>query len=392
MRDPFACSGQVLLRPGREVPLDRGHPWVYRGALQNARGLAGVPVVVRGARGATLGVGLPAARGGSLALRMLTFGEEPWSAVTLGERLGQALALRRRLPLDSEAYRVVHTEGDRLPGMVVDRYGPAAVVEVYEPYWEEVLPLVVEFLVAELGCSGVLLRQGARRGAPVVPVVGDLPTAPLVVKEGRWRLPVDLVTGQKTGLFLDQRDNRRRLSALAAGGEVLNLFSYSGGFAVAALAGGAHRAVNVDASPPALALARTAYGLNGFAVQEEDFLAGDAFTVVRELAAGGRRFDTVVVDPPSFARRREELPGAWRGHRDLHLWALRLLRPGGMLLACSCSALLDRQAFAGTLAAAAAEARRIIQVLQVAGAAPDHPVALACPEMEHLQAWFCRTC
>ena len=388
--DPFAIVATVRLERGREVALRRRHPWVYRGALVGEPPPAGA-VAVCAADGAPLGTALVAAGAGSLALRMVAWPGETWSAELLRRRLADAVAVRARLAIDSDALRLVHAEGDLLPGLVIDRYGPVAVVEVFDGAWLPYLDELASFLAAPgtAACARVLVRRGEGRRGEVTALRGDVPSAPIEIREGAVRLPVDLIAGHKTGFYLDQRDNRRRLGELAAGAEVLNLFSYSGGFSVAALAGGAVRAVNVDASDEALALARRAYGMNGLAVRDDDFVAGDAFEVTRGLLAGGARFGVVVVDPPSFVRRRTELAGALRGLKDINLQALKLAAPGGLLLTCSCSALLDQEAFAGALAAAAVDAGRAVRVLEVRGAAPDHPVALACRETRHLQAWLC---
>ncbi|MEW6336533.1 MAG: class I SAM-dependent rRNA methyltransferase [Acidobacteriota bacterium] len=389
MSDPFACAATVRLQAGREIPLRRGHPWVYRRAVVGELPDGFGPLVVEAADRTRLGVALPCASGGSLALRMVAFGDEAWSAETARARLGRAIALRRQLAIDSDAMRVVHAEGDGFPGLVVDRYAEVAVLEPYEPAWEPYLGGIGEEARAGLGCSTVIVRPAWGDDRRARALIGPLPAAPLVVREGTYRLPVDVVRGQKTGLFLDQRDNRRRLGEVARGAEVLNLFSFSAAFSLAALAGGARRAVNVDASAEALGLARQAYALNGLAVADGDFVRGDAFRVAREMAATGARFDVVVVDPPAFVKRRTELDGGLRGYRDINLQAIKLVRPGGLLLTCSCSALVDEQAFARMLLAASVDAGRAVRVLEKRGAAPDHPVALAVPEMRHLKAWLC---
>ncbi len=389
MSDPFLCAGTVRLRPGRDASVRRRHPWVYRGALAGPIPEGGRPVRVAAADGAVLGVALPGGSGGSLALRMVAFAGEAWTAATLRDRLLDAHRLRARLALDTDAYRLVHAEGDALPGLVIDRYLDAAVCELYEPAWEPYLPALQATLVDELGASCVLLRRAWRRGAPVETLHGLPPAAPLVVREGSVRVLADLLHGQKTGLFLDQRDNRRRLGELAIDATVLNLFAYSGAFALAALGGGARRAVNVDTSEAALALARECYALNGQAAREDDFVVGDAFEVARKLVGRGERFDVVVVDPPAFVRRKSELAGGLRGYKDINLQALRLLSPGGLLLSCSCSALVSEAEFARTLAAAAVDAGRLVRVLERRGAAPDHPVSAFCPEMAHLKAFLC---
>ena len=389
MSDPFAPAATVRLKPGREASLGRRHPWVYRGALADEVPAGLAPLDVVAADGRPLGTALPGSSGGSLALRMVAWGGERWGAALLRARLERALALRLRLAIDSDALRLVHAEGDGLPGLVIDRYADVAVIETYEAAWQPLLDEICAFLLGPGGCTTVLGRSGSGT-APPEALRGAAPTEPVTIRERGLRFPVDLVGGQKTGFFLDQRDNRRRVGELAGGCTVLNLFSYSGGFAVAALAGGARRAVNVDASRPALELARAAYRANRLPVGDADFVRGDAFTVARDLAAAGARFDLVVVDPPAFVRRRGEQRRGLGGYRDVNLQALRLLVPGGVLLTCSCSALVDEEGLRGALLAAALDAGREVQLLEVRGAAPDHPVALACPETRHLKALLCR--
>ncbi len=387
VRNPFLPAGRVRLAPGRDAAVRRGHPWVYRGSLASPLPAAPGPVEVCAADGDPLGVALSGSSGGSLALRMVALGDEGWSGATLRRRLDEAVELRDRLAVDGDAWRLVHAEGDRLPGLVVDRYAGWAVIETFEEAWRPYLPLVVEALGHRFG--GAVLRDGRRRGSAAEVLAGGPLPPRVVIREGAARFAVDLAGGQKTGFFLDQRENRKRLAELSRGAEVCNLFSYSGGFAVSALAGGARRAVNVDASAAALDLARESYAANGFAVEDGDFVAGDAFEVTREMVAAGRRFDVVVVDPPAFVRRRGDLSRGLAGYRDINLQALRLAAPGGLVVTCSCSALVDEERFGGALLAAAIDAGRDVRVLERRSAGPDHPVALACPETRHLKAWFC---
>jgi 23S rRNA (cytosine1962-C5)-methyltransferase len=386
--DPFAAVATVRLRPGRDASVRRRHPWLYRGALAAPLAAPAGPVQVCAAGGERLGVALPGGSGGALALRMVSFGDENWDAAALRARLARALALRRRLALDSEAFRLVHAEGDELPGLVVDVYGSCAVAEPFERAWEPYLGELAEWLATAAGVCDVVVRP-AWGAEPARAVRGRLPEDPVFVREGAVYLAADLVHGQKTGLFLDQRDNRRRLASLARGMGMLNLFSYSGAFAVTALAAGARRAINVDASRPALELARLAYRRNGLAVAEEDFVAGDAFEIVRARAAAGERHEIVVVDPPAFVKRAADRTRGLAGYRDINLFALRLVAPGGLLLTCSCSALVSEEQFGQALFAAALDVRRSVRVLARWGAAPDHPVALTCPETRHLKAWLC---
>jgi len=387
--DPFARGGDVRLKPGRETSVLRRHPWIYRGALAGPMPAGQAPVAVVSARGRRLGIALPGGSGGSLALRVVAFGDEPWDATVLRGRVIAAARLRDRLSLDADAYRVVHAEGDDLPGLVVDRYGEIAVIQVFERAWEPALAVVTDVLVRELGFAAVLLRSGDAAGGTPAVLHGRAPGAEVVVREGSLRFPVDLERGQKTGFFLDQRENRRRVTALARGARVLNLFSYSGGFAVAALAGGAARATNVDASDPALELARRAYALNGFDVRDDDFVRGDAFRVARSLAGTGDVFDVVVADPPAFVKRKSDLGAGMRGYKEVNLQAMRLVRPGGLLLTCSCSALVNEASFGRAISEAAADAGRAVRVLERRAAGPDHPVSPHCPESAHLKAWLC---
>ena len=389
MSDRFSCTADVRLKPGREVSLLRRHPWVYRGALAGPVPAGGAPVRVIAANGRPLGVALPGGSGRSLALRVVAWGEEPWSGAALRARVLDAATLRERLNLDADAYRLVHSEGDGLPGLVIDRYGATAVCQLFEAAWEPYLPDVAELLGGALGFENVLVRTGDSTGSVPTALLGRVPETGVLIREGSLRFEADLVRGQKTGFFLDQRENRRRIGSLARGAEVLNLFSYSGGFAVAALAGGAERAVNVDASEAALALARRCCALNSLRVRDDDFVAGDAFRVVRSLAAEGTHFDIVVVDPPAFVKRSADLHAGLRGYKDVNLYAMKLVRPGGLLLTCSCSALVGEEQFSGVISAAATDAGRLVRVIERRSAGPDHPVSPHCPEAAHLKAWLC---
>ncbi len=382
--NPYRLSGQVRLKRGREASLARRHPWVYRGALAESTCSTGA-VEVRSWDGTRLGVALAGEPGRSLALRIVAWGEEPWSPDALRARLGRAAARRARLGLDGDAYRLVHAEGDALPGLVIDRYGSWAVIEPFMPAWDEYLADIASFLHAGHRMEGVVVRRGQR----VEPLLGDLPETPVVVLEGRWKLLADLKGGQKTGLFLDQRDNRRVIAGLSSARSVLNLFSYSGGFAVAALLGGAARVINVDSSARALALARRTYRVNDLPVSDDDFVCGDAFHVTSELHSAGARFDLVIVDPPAFVTNRARLAAGLRGYREINRLALHLAAPEALLLTCSCSALVSEQLFAETLLTAALEAGRRLAILERRGAGWDHPVSLFCPEPRHLKAWLC---
>ncbi|MGC8915694.1 MAG: class I SAM-dependent rRNA methyltransferase [Thermoanaerobaculum sp.] len=385
--NPFSLSGEVKLKPGKEEPCRRRHPWIYRGALASPLPPGYRPVAVLSAAGDPLGIALPAASGGSLALRVVAFDPEPWSAPVLRRRLVRAWELRAFVRQHAEAYRLLNAEGDGVPGLVADLYGSYLVFELYEPAWEAYL----DFLVAEgarlSGAQSVLVRRVWQKGVEVRR--GAAPRGPVAVREHNWWLVADLETGQKTGLFLDQRENRWLVFQHAGAARVLNLFAYSGGFAVAARRGGARQVVNVESSGKALALARRTYEANGLAPEESEFVQGDAFEVARSLVRRGEKFDWVVVDPPAFVKSPAHQERGLGGYRDINLQALKLVREGGFLLTCSCSARVSVEQLEGALLSAALDAGREVRVLERRGAGPDHPVPLPCPEARHLKALWC---
>lgn len=378
----------MRLKPGREAALGRRHPWVYRGALASEPPSGFAPVMVVSSRGKPLGVALPTASGGSLALRMVAFAPETWNRENLQRRLRRALQLRERLSLRSNAYRLLHAEGDGFPGLVADRYADTMVLALYEPAWEPYLAFLTDFFSGSLGASRVLLRRMYQPNS-VQPLMGDLPEGEIVVREGGWRLLVDVVGGQKTGLFLDQRENRYLVASLASGARVLNLFAYSGAFALAAMTGGAREVVNVDIARSAQELAEKNYQLNGFPWKPENYLVGDAFEVCKHLQARASRFDLVIVDPPAFVKKAEAISAGLAGYHHINARALQLVTTGGFLLTCSCSARVTVEQLEAALLAAALEVGREVVILERRGAGPDHPVSLFCPETRHLKALWC---
>lgn len=385
--NPFAVVGEVRLKAGKEEPCRRHHPWIYRGALATPLPQKKGPVAIVSSTGELLGVALPGASAGSLALRMVTFGPEPWNASVLRRRLARAWNVRQVVREASDAFRFLHAEGDGVPGLVADVYGRFLVFELYEPAWESYLPFLVEEASKFCGAETVLCRRAYGGGVEVLK--GAAPSAPVTVREYGWRLLADLMEGQKTGLFLDQRENRRLVFRFARAARVLNLFAYTGGFAVAARVGGARQVVNVESSKKALELAQRTYQANGLSWSEGEFVQGDAFAVARSLGLRGEKFDWVVVDPPAFVKAPESQARGLSGYRDINLQALKLVREGGMLLTCSCSARVTVEQLEGALLSAALDAGREVRVLERRGAGPDHPVSLFCPETRHLKALWC---
>jgi 23S rRNA (cytosine1962-C5)-methyltransferase len=385
----------VTLKPGRDGPIRAGHPWVFSRAV--ASGLDGAepgePVRVLAAGGAFVAAGYANPRT-RIAVRVLTLRDEPIDDALVARHLDDALALRRALlPDDTTAYRLVNGEGDRLPGVVVDRYGDFLVCQLLTAGAARLAPALVAALEARLAPRGIYQRSeggvreeegiGGARGV----LAGEEPPARLVVLERGMRLVADVLHGQKTGLFLDQRDNRARVRAIARGRRVLNAFSYTGGFAIAAALGGAAHVVSIDTSRPALVLGELSWAENGLPPDGAAWIEGDVFEYLR---ATPEHYDLVMLDPPPFVRRRRDLQSGLRGYKDVNMQALRRLAPGGWLLTCSCSQHLDRAAFRQVVAAAAGDAGRLMRVVEEYGHPPDHPTALAHGEGEYLQALLLR--
>jgi len=385
----------LVVAAGREGPIRAGHPWIYSRAI--VRGLdvvePGDPVRVEGPYGNFLALGYAHPRT-PIAVRVLSLDDEPVGPPLVARRLEAALALRAALlPADTDAYRILNGEGDWLPGVVVDRYGDVLVLQCLTAGAARLAPLVVEALVDRVGPRTIYERsEGAVRSEEGLESVRRLlwgvePPPVLEVQERGMRLLVDVVRGQKTGLFLDQRDNRHLVGGLARGARVLNAFAYTGGFAVAAGRGEARSVVSIDTSRAALTLGSEAWQRNGLPAERAAWIVADVFEWLR---ASQDSFDLIVLDPPPFARRRRDREAALRGYRDLNLQALRRLAAGGWLLTCSCSQHLDRQSFREVVAHAAAAAGRPAQVVAELGHPPDHPTALPHAEGEYLKALLLR--
>ena len=407
---------RLRLKPGREVSVARRHPWLFSGAVasQEGDGSDGHAEVLDAG-------GEPRARGsyspGSQILaRLWTFDGRVPDGALVRERFEAARRLREAvLPPDTSGFRVINSEGDLCPGVLMDVYGETAVLELLTEgteKWEADLTAAARdvFSPQEI----VVRRTGAQRDAgegqprrkappqelPLPPGEGRGEGAPLRETRGSLipftenglRFVADISSGQKTGFYLDQRDNRARLRPLARGRTVLNLFAYSGAFSVAALAGGAVRAVDVDSSEPALVLAREHRRANAFPSEEADFVRADVFEDVRRRVLARERWDIVVCDPPAFAKKRGDVDRAARAYKDVNRLAMSLVAPGGWLLTCSCSGLVSADLFQKIVFSAGREADRAFAIAARQGAAADHPVSLDCPEGEYLKGlWLWRT-
>ena len=385
---------RLILKPGRETSVLRRHPWLFSGAVASAEGDGSDGhAEVCDAAGRLLARGAYSP-GSQIVARLWTFQDGPAPDESLfRERFDAARRLREQiLPPETTGFRAVNSEGDMCPGVLLDIYGHTAVLELLTAgteAWRGDLEAAVRTVFSP---ANLLVREsGAARDAGRADVrdPGAEPALAPFLENG-LRFVADLAAGQKTGFFLDQRDNRARLRTLARGKTVLNLFSYSGAFSVAALAAGASRAVDVDSSEAALALARENRRANGLAAPDEDFVAADVFDDVRRRVAAGQRFDVVVCDPPAFAKKRADVDRAARGYKDVNRLAMSLVAPGGWLLTCSCSGLVDADLFQKIVFSASVDARTPFSIVARQGAGADHPVSLDCPEGEYLKGIWLR--
>lgn len=393
-------AATVVLRPKRARPFFGRHPWVLDSAILRVEGdpQAGDVVDLATHDGHFVARGLwnPASR---IRVRLYAFD----AATRLDDglfaaRLAAAVALRTHIGLDDRAgaARLVNSEGDDLSGLIVDRYGEYLAVQVTAAALVPRLDALSATLDELVRPRGILLR-GAERGLakleglhlPDRVVRGAAPAGPVFVAEHGLRFGVDLAEGQKTGWYLDQRDNRLAAAGHARGRRVLDAFCYSGGFSVAcAVAGGARSVLAVDSSVKATALAKANVELNGAANVAVE--TADAFEKLDALAAAGERFGMVILDPPKFARSRASVEDALRAYHRVNRVAVGLLDPGGVLVTCSCSGSVSRDDFLEMLAGVAQRSRRSIQVLECRGAGPDHPVSASCLEGEYLKCVIAR--
>jgi len=393
-------TATIVLKPKRARPFFGRHPWVLDSAVLRVDGAPADGAVVDLAThdGQFVGRGLWNATS-RLRVRLYAFDaatkldDSLWQA-----RIEAAVGLRRTLGLDDPAgaARLVNSEGDDLSGLIVDRYGDYLAVQVTALAMASRLDTICDTLQTLVAPRGILLR-GAERGLAKLEglhladrlVRGSAPAGPIFVHEHGLRFGVDLAEGQKTGYYLDQRDNRHAAARYARGRRVLDMFCYSGGFSVAAaVTGRAASVLAVDSSAKAATLAKANADLNGAANVVVE--TADAFEKLDALLAGGERFGMVVLDPPKFARSRASLDDALRAYHRINRAALGLLEPGGILVTCSCSGSVSRDDFLQMLAGVAQRGRRPIQLLECRGAAPDHPVSASCLEGEYLKCVIAR--
>ena len=388
----------VVLKQGRDVAVRRRHPWIFSGAVAERHGTLqrGCFVEVRSKSGEVLGCGHWGTKG--IAIRMLSFGSVKEEHLLIQERLSSAISLRRSLgllgnPL-TNGYRVVHAEGDGLPGLVVDLYGDVAVIQCHSAGMWRLKDVVGDYLraVEGLRVGDVVFRRveaqieedperdNQAADSPLDVTVPE-PAKVVAFSENGLRFIADVTGGQKTGFFLDQRANRLRLKELSAGKNVLNAFCYTGAFSVYAFAGGAESVVSVDTSKAAIDLCRQNVVAN-FAGKQHHTEVADCFNYLTQIPD---TFDLIVLDPPAFAKHQRAIQRALRGYETINTLALKKIKPGGVLFSFSCSQLISREVFRNAVMRAAVNAGRFVRIIDVLQQAPCHPSSVFHPEGEYLK-------
>jgi len=390
-------SGKVRIRRQRADRVAAGYLWLFAGDLDRVEG--------NPAPGDLVDVELPfgkfAGRGfynpqSKIHVRLLTLEDEPIDDAFWRRRIREAVVLRARVVAGTNAYRLLYAEGDRLPGLIVDRYGDLLVMQAVSYGMDQRKEHLARLLCDESGASAVYARHDAKsrvlEGLPLERrfLLGEHPTT-VEIYEGKARFMVDVERGQKTGWFCDQRENREAVADLSEGADVLEVFCHTGAFGIRAGLAGAAAVRGVDVSQEALGWARRHADMNGLATIAS-YQSADAFEALRELDRQGARFDMVIVDPPAFARSKHAVPHAIAGYKEINLRALRLLRPGGFLVTCSCSQHVGEGPFMALVVEAARDAGKQLRLLEARSQSRDHPVLVAMPETRYLkcllfQAW-----
>lgn len=385
-------SATVSVSPRGEERLRSGHPWIYRADVTDVHAEAGDVVLVRGPRGRPLGRAFFSDRS-QIVLRMISYDGSDADAdvaALIRSRIQSAMAFRESLGIDATAYRVVHGEGDLLPSLIVDRYGDYLVVQALSQGMNRLLPDIVSTLMELVAPRGILARNDPRARVlegleqRVEVLAGDVPETVAVTESG-IEYDVDLRRGQKTGLFLDQRENRAA-AALYARGRLLDCFTYNGGFALV-LGQRCRETIAIDVSDDAVARVSANAARNGVAV---DARVGNVFDELRGMDRGGERFDTIVLDPPAFAKNKAAVANARAGYKEINLRALKLLNPGGTLVTCSCSYNVSEAMFADVVYDAAIDAGAHVTVVEKRMQGRDHPVMLGVPETYYLKCFILR--
>jgi 23S rRNA (cytosine1962-C5)-methyltransferase len=389
----------IMLKKGREKSVRLKHPWIFASALERVpEGLEpGATVAIRSGEGEKFGLA-SFSPDSQIRARMWCWDEEEAiDRAFFTKRIERAIALRHLIGVSqtTNSYRLIHGESDGLPGLIVDRYDSILVIQILTAGIEAHRQEIIELLSQIEGCTAIYERSdvdvreleglNARKGL----IWGEMPSDPIHVVENGLMFEVDLEKGQKTGFFLDQRENRALLQRYVAGKSVLNCFCYTGAFSAYAFAGGAQRVTSMDSSGPALQEVSRNLELNGFADRESELLEKDVFTELRKFRDSRRSYDVIILDPPKFAPTVAQAERAARGYKDINLLAFKLLNPGGVLFTFSCSGGISRDFFQKIVSGAALDAGVEARIVAQLSQGPDHPIALNFPEGAYLKGLVC---
>ncbi|HXZ13792.1 MAG TPA: class I SAM-dependent rRNA methyltransferase [Candidatus Sulfotelmatobacter sp.] len=378
-------EGGVVISPRGIERLRSGHLWIYRSDVRSANAEPGAIVRLTDERGRFHGRAFYSDKS-QIALRLLTREDVPADRAFFTERLRRAAAYRQLVVENTEAFRIVYGEADLLPSLIVDRYGEYLVIQTLSQAADRHKAMLVEILVELFSPRGILERNDPKvrllegLDQRVGTLFGEIPSE-VLVKENGVRFAYDLEKGQKTGAFLDQRENHWAARRYASG-EVLDCFTYQGGFALT-VADKCDHVEGIDMAPAAVEAARRNQELNS--ISNVTFRAGNSFDLLKEYDEAGRRFHMIVLDPPAFAKNRDSIPAAHRGYKEINLRALKLLKPGGFLVTCSCSYHISEALFLQILAEAATDAHKPVVVVDRRTQAQDHPILLTMPETHYLK-------
>lgn len=391
---------KVYLKKGREKSLARRHQWVFDGAIEKVEGSAksGDVVLVCSAKKEPLALGLfsPVSQ---IRIRIISFNpKDTIDNEFFKNRIKQAIDARRTLleKYPETGCRLINAESDWLGGLIVDKYNEFLSVQISSAGMEKQKEMIVEILQEIIEPRGIYERSdvSSRKKEGLSPfkglLAGEEPNDRECIDEGLYKFYVDIKNGQKTGFFLDQRDNRAAVSRYSKDRNVLNCFAYSGGFTVPALAGGAKHVESVDISGSALKFCKENIKLNGFDESKNECVEADVFKYLRTLRDSRKSYDMIILDPPKFAESRSQIEKASRGYKDINLLAMKLLNPGGILATFSCSGHISTQLFQSIVASAAADAKKDAQIIEHLFQSSDHPIALDYPEGTYLKGLICR--
>jgi 23S rRNA (cytosine1962-C5)-methyltransferase len=380
----------VVISARGEQRVRAGHPWIYRTDVVDVSATGGDIVSVIGPRNRRIGAALFSDRS-QISIRMLTVGDAVADRALLRARIEHAIRFRESLALDATAYRLVHGEADLLPSLVVDKYGDYLAIQTLSQGTDRLVPEIVAILADTLNPAGILARNDPKVRAleglaqEISVLHGAVPES-VVVREGPIEYDVDLRKGQKTGLFLDQRENREA-AARYARGRLLDCFSYNGGFALR-LARSCPEAEALDISADAVERVRANATRNG--VPHLQAREVNVFDELRRLERAGARYDTIVLDPPAFAKNKASIPNAMAGYKEINLRAMRLLNPGGYLVTCSCSYNVNEDMFAAIIHEASADSHTPVTIVEKRMQGRDHPVLVGVPETHYLKCFILR--